>query len=146
MWNELKPTKHRFFFLCRDSGSELYKLQDTGDTPFFNHVAMVSELKRASESGHVYTYHFNILRNVLERTASFFGYKDFAHFIEIEDKDLFSRAMDLMSHGKYSVFEPREMLPDNKALFDRILSGFLRRYEFNLPEIFEETREEVGAP
>jgi hypothetical protein len=148
MWNELYRTKHRSFFLCHDSGSGAYKLQDSGDAPFFNHVAMVSELKRASDSGEVYTYHFNILRNVLERTASFFGYQDFSTcIVGIEDEVLFARALNLLSHGRYSAFEPREMVQDTKDLFNRIPRGFLGRYEFNLPEIFaaEAPAEEVGV-
>jgi hypothetical protein len=108
---------------------------------------MVSELVRVSESGKVYTYHFNILRNVLERTASFFGYKDFSRcIIGIDDEVLFARALNLLSHGSYSAFEPREMVQDTKDLFNRVLRGFLGRYKFNLPEIFAPEREEVPQP
>jgi len=144
MWNELKAAKPRPFFLCQDPASGKYRLQKTGDTPFFNHVAMVSELKRAADSGAIYTYHFNILRNVLERTSSFFGYRDFSRCIEgIEDEVLFARATNLLSHGGYSIFEPREMVQDTKDLFNKILRGFLARYEFNLPEILAGEAEEV---
>jgi len=83
IWNELRAAKPRPFFLCHDPPSGAYRLQKTGDTPFFNHVAMVSELQRAADSGEVYTYHFNILRNVLERTSSFFGYHDFSRCIVV---------------------------------------------------------------
>ncbi len=43
--------------------------------------------------------------------------------------------MNLLRHGKYSIYEPREMLEDNKALFLEILDGFLARYAFALPEL-----------
>lgn len=146
MCNELKRRKSSTFFLFADPTSANYRLQDTGDSPFLNHVAMVSELKEAAESGRIYTYHFNMLRNVLERTSSFFGFHDFSRcIIGIEDEVLFSRALNLLSHGRYSVFEPREMVQDSKDLFVRILNGFLARYEFNLPEIFASTSEEVAA-
>jgi hypothetical protein len=102
---------------------------------------MVSGLKAASDSGEVYTYHFNVLRNVLERTVPFFGYKNFPRcIVGIEDEVLFARALNLLSHGGYSAFEPREMVQDTKDLFNRILRGFLGRYEFNLPEIFAPER------
>jgi wobble nucleotide-excising tRNase len=147
MWNELYRSKHRSFFLCHDSGSEAYRLQDSGDSPFFNHVAMVSELKAASDSGEIYTYHFNILRNVLERTASFFGYKDFSRcIIGIDDEVLFARALNLLSHGNYSAFEPREMVQDTKDLFNKIFLGFLDHYKFNLPEIFAAEPEVAERP
>jgi hypothetical protein len=147
MWDELKKSRHCSFFLCIDPVSGNYRLEDSGDTPFLNHVAMVSELKRAAETGEIYTYHFSLLRNVLERTSTFFGFTGFSRcIIGIEDEVLFSRALNLLSHGNYSVFEPRKMVPDSKELFKRILYGFLLRYEFNLPEIFAPTPEEVPAP
>ena len=146
MCNELKRKNSSTFFLFADPTSAKYRLQDTGDSPFLNHVAMVRELKEAADSGRIYTYHFNMLRNVLERTSSFFGFHDFSRCITgIEDEVLFSRALNLLSHGSYSVFEPREMVQDSKDLFVRILNGFLARYEFNLPEIFASTSEEVAA-
>lgn len=149
LWNEFDGYRPRSlfspYFLAFDSSAAVYKLQTTRDTPFFNHVAMVSELKRASDSGQIFTYHFNILRNILEKTASFFGYAGFSHCIQgIEDEDLFARAVNLLSHGNYSVFEPKEMVQDNKALFKRILDGFLGRYEFRMPEIFADETEEVN--
>jgi hypothetical protein len=64
--------------------------------------------------------------------------------VGIDDEVLFARALNLLSHGNYSVFEPREMVQDTKDLFDRILRGFLSRYEFNLPEIFAADAEEVN--
>lgn len=143
MWNELKKTNHCSYFIVRDTMEGAYRLQDTKDTPFINNVAMVSQLKQASDSGQIYTYHFNILRNILERTSTFFGFSDFSHCIRgIEDEVLFSRAVNLLSHGKYSLYEPREMVPDTKELFKRILDGYLSRYEYQLPEIFAHHPEE----
>jgi hypothetical protein len=97
---------------------------------------MLSELRKASESGVIFTYHFNILRSILEKTATFFGKEDFSECIKgIKDEGLYSRALNLLSHGKYSLYEPVEMLEDNKQLFRDILSAFLEKYEFDLPAL-----------
>lgn len=78
-----------------------------------------------------------MLRSILEKTSTFFGYDDFSTCIKgVEDELLFSRALNLLSHGKYSIYEPVEMNEDNKELFNRILKVFLEKYEFRLPEIF----------
>jgi hypothetical protein len=76
----------------------------------------------------------------LEKTASFFGYDKIDKCIQGLDDDevLFERALQLFSHGKYSIFDPVEMGDDNKELFKRILNGFLTKYEFYFPEIFNE--------
>ncbi len=136
IYNELKKAGHKSHFLHKN-GTDGYILQATDETPFFHHVAILSELKKVSESNKINTYHFNMLRGILEKTSTFFGYNDFSSCIKgIEDEVLFSRALNLLSHGKYSIYQPMEMNQDNKDLFRNILNNFLDKYEFQLPEIF----------
>jgi hypothetical protein len=135
MCNELKKEPHKLYFIHENGGGG-YSLQSTTDTPFFHHVAMLSELQKACESGRLYANHFNVLRSVLEKTSSFFGFSDFSGCIHgIDDEVLFSRALNLLSHGDYSLFEPNELTEDNKQLFRNILNGFLERYAFDLPKL-----------
>jgi hypothetical protein len=138
MCNELKNLPHKKYFLYKgtDIDTDGYKLRTTDDTPFFHHVAMLDALKKAKDSGELYAYHFNILRNVLEKTSTFFGYKEFSGCLHgIEDENLYARALNLLSHGQYSIYEPKEMVDDNKELFKKILDAFLDKYQFDLPEI-----------
>ncbi len=142
MFNELtRKVKNKTYFL-HAKDAQNYTLQNTGDTPFFHHIAIISQLKQVVESNEIYTYHFNAMRSILEKTSSFFGYDKIDKCINgLDDEILFERALNLFSHGKYSVFDPQEMGTDNKELFKRIFSGFLEKYEFQLPEIFNETTE-----
>lgn len=138
MCNELKKQAHCRYFLHKTT-SAAYTLQKTDDTPFFHHVALLSELKKAADNDLIYTYHFNILRNILEKTSSFFGFNDFSGCISgMDDEVLFARALNLLSHGKYSIYEPVEMNMDNKELFKRILQSFLDKYQFQLPKLLKE--------
>lgn len=135
MYNEIK-LKRKTFFL-HSNGSLAYKLQDTDDTPFFHHIALLSELDMVSKSEVIHTYHFNGLRTVMEKAVSFFGYDKIDKVIHgLGDEVLFHRAVQLLSHGKYSIFAPSPMTDDTKDLFRKILKGFLDKYKFNLPEIF----------
>lgn len=136
MYNELRSIQHKSHFLHKN-GSEEYLLRATDDTPFFHHVALLTELKKVSDSGKINTYHFNMLRSVLEKTSTFFGHDDFSKCIYgVDDEVLYSRALNLLSHGKYSIYQPTPMIDDNKDLFNRILNAFLDKHEFQLPEIF----------
>jgi hypothetical protein len=139
LYNELgRKVKNKRYFLHYKAPNG-YALQDTGDTPFFHHIATLSELKQVADSNRIYTYHFNALRSILEKTTSFFGYDKIDNCIHgLEDEVLFERALQLFSHGKYSIFDPIEMGDDTKELFKRILKGFLDKYEFYFPEIFNE--------
>jgi len=42
-----------------------------------------------------------------------------------------------MNSSYYSLFEPKEMLEDNKEYFKKILNDFRANYRFN-PELFPE--------
>ena len=121
LYNEFgRKIKNKRYFL-HSKGHDGYALQDTNDTPFFHHIATLSELKKVVESNKIYTYHFNSLRSILEKTATFFGYDKIDKCIDgLEDDVLFERALQLFSHGKYSIFDPVEMGDDNKELFKRI--------------------------
>ena len=131
--NELN--KANKYFLSRDESPEGLLLRKTGDTPFFHHVAALAELCEVERDGRLYTHHFNMLRAILEKTASFHGYENFSACIkrDADDEDgiLHTRLINILSHGNYSLFEPQEMLEENKRYFRKILHKFINKYPFN---------------
>ena len=137
LWNELNRANK--YFLSRDGSPEGLLLRKTGDTPFFHHVAALAELYEVEREGRLYTHHFNMLRAILEKTASFHGYENFSACIkrDADDEDgiLHTRVINILSHGNYSLFEPQEMLEENKRYFRKILHEFINRYPFN-PALF----------
>ena len=138
--NEISRAEQLFLQKSKDNAT--YILKDTTKTPFFHHVALLKELKKASDTGILYTYHFNILRNILEKTASFHGYAHFSSCIrkgDAENEPVYTRIVNLLSHGNYSLFDPKEMVEENKEYFRNILNNFLEDYNFN-QRIFEETQ------
>lgn len=143
MCNELGRTrdgqekvKTKRYFLHRPDSEGAFTLRATGDTPYFHHVATLAELRRCLEAGTLYTYHFNALRSILEKTASFLGHDDLRVCLAgLPDEALYNRALNLLSHGKYSINEPVEMVDDNKELFRRILDDILDRFQFAVPEL-----------
>lgn len=141
MYNELKKESTASRFLSFNKEKNKYIVKNTGDTPFFHHVALLKELKKVADSGKIYTYHFNILRNILEKTASFHGFDNFSACIKRGDDDLdgviHARMTNLLSHGNHSIFNPVEMVDDNKDIFRQILNGFMETYKFN-SELFGE--------
>lgn len=145
--NELKNAKR--YFLSRATDGKGYVLaEETSDTPFFHHVAALAELYQAAQEDRLYTHHFNMLRTILEKTASFHGHKNFSVCIKQGDDDpdgiLHTRIINILSHGNYSLYEPQQMLEENKAFFKKILSDFLARYPFN-SELFAQPDEEGAA-
>lgn len=135
--NELN--KANKYFLSRDKQPGSFVIRQTGDTPFFHHVAALAVLYEAEQTGKLFTHHFNMLRSILEKTASFHGYQNFSACIKQDANDedgvLHTRLINILSHGNYSLYEPQEMLEENKNYFREILHGFINRYPFN-PALF----------
>ena len=123
------------YILKRDHRTDGYLLgKQRGDTPQFHHVAALSDLWLVAQSGQVKTFHFNILRTILEKTALFLGHCHFSKCIKTaEDADgiLHQRFVDLLSHGKHSMYEPTEMDDEMKGYFLTILEKFVEQHPFN---------------
>lgn len=79
------------------------------------------------------------MRSIMEKTASFFGHSNISFCLKTlnneDDRILYNRALNLLSHGKYAIHEPTQMGEDTKELFRRILRDFVAEFQFALPEI-----------
>lgn len=143
--NHLGGSSH--YNLKRDRVTDGYLLvKQNSDTPQFYHVTALAELWLVAQSGQAKTFHFNILRTILEKTALFHGHCHFSKCIKkaVNDADgtLHQRFIDLLSHGKYSMYEPTEMGDETKDYFLTILTGFVEHHPFNrklLPESVADT-------
>lgn len=143
--NEL-TRKSGKYFLTKNAQSASYLVSETGSTPFLYHLASLAELHQAEQSGALYTHHFNMMRRVMEQTACFFGYAKWDECIKPEDDDpnhtIYKRVIDLMSHGDYSLYEPREMMSENKEHFGRALRQFISAHPFS-PTLFAGTAQQA---
>ena len=110
MCNELGRSKDgspkmnlKRYFLHRPGAKGFYTLRTTDDTPYFHHVATLAELQRAADpkTGKLYTFHFNALRSVMEKTASFFGHPDISFCLKalnnVDDQALFTTELSISS-------------------------------------------------
>jgi len=148
MCNEIGRTRddqpmvtHKRYFLHRPNADGVFTLRATEDTPYFHHVASLAELQRAAhpDTGTLFTFHFNALRSIMEKTASFFGHPDISFCLKAlnnpADEALFNRALQLLSHGGYAIHEPTPMGDDTRDLFRRILRDFVAQFDFALPDL-----------
>jgi hypothetical protein len=124
------------YVLKRDRTPDGYRLiEQQGDTPQFYHVSALAEIWELAKGDKISTYHFNVLRTILEKTAFFHGYEHFSSCIKKDAGDaegiLHQRFVDILSHGKYSMYEPVEMQQQTRDFFRAILRGFVERHPFN---------------
>ena len=139
------------YYLSRNKQKDQLVLKSMSDnTPFYYNVAMMSEIKRAIESGKLYTFHFTVLRSVMEKIKEFFGHRDFAIILEgikykgetyekttfsqEELTEFYSRVVNVLTH-QGSMFTPTLMNDDNKELATAIFNHLVEKYQFVLPDL-----------
>lgn len=127
-----------------------------GDSPFYYNVAMMSEIEKAINEDHLYTYHFTIMRSIMEKIEEFFGHFDHRYVLdgitykgnkfdeELFSKgeliDLYSRIVNVFSH-QGSFFAPVKMNEDNKDMLKEIFYHIKNKYRFQLPHLDDERTE-----
>lgn len=128
-------------FLDKNKSKNTYSLINMTDMPFYHHVSLLKELIQVEKSGKIHAYHFNALRNILEKAAAFHGFSNFESCIKqrADDPDgmIRKRIIDILSHGNYSLFDVTELNTENKTYFSDVLSDFRATYKFN-DELFKE--------
>jgi queuine/archaeosine tRNA-ribosyltransferase len=139
------------YYLSRNKQKDQLVLKRMSDnTPFYYNVAMMSEIKRAIESDKLYTYHFTVLRSVMEKIKEFFGHRDFTFILEgikyrgetydqtafskDDLTDFYSRVVNVLTH-QGSMFTPALMNEDNKELATAIFNHLVEKYQFVLPNL-----------
>ena len=74
--NELQRAPRYLF--SKNTSDKYYFIQLEGDTASLYHVAMLKMLKDTLDNNEpLYPYHFNVLRNIMEKTANFHGLAGF---------------------------------------------------------------------
>ncbi len=115
-----------------DGTYELTK-QDDG-APFSYHLFLLAELRAAVASGEVRKYHFNFLRNLLEKTAAFLGYKDWFDLLpknERYEPDGFGlRIISLSSHSDHATNEMAQVDERDASKLAELLRHVTEQYKF----------------
>lgn len=116
-----------------DDGS-LNLVEQPNDSPFAYHLHLMSQLEEAIKSGQIEKYHFNLLRNILEKTATFLGYKRWEHLLPEAGYGLpnphAKRIVNFSSHSKHSAEEAQPLKPEEKKLLESLVKHIVERHRF----------------
>lgn len=97
-----------------DDGTFL--LIDSNDSPFSYHLALLTELEKAMISDDIQKYHFNFLRNILEKTSTFLGYVNWGELLPKESREAYCKRINLYSHSKHSGEETSIVKEEDKRV------------------------------
>ena len=102
---------------------------------FLYHLRLLQVLDRALKAGEVKSFHFALLRQVLENIASFLGVSQFGYVLNqigIIDTEEVARIVNTLSHKKVYYFESDDVVPDNLETFEKVFNGLNAKYGFVL--------------
>jgi len=112
--------------------------QQANDSPFSYHLYLKSELEKAIESGQLSKYHFNFLRNILEKTSTFLGYKKWGDLLPKTDdgktNPYEARIINISSHSKHAGEEVADLTEDDKRVLRYLVNEINTMYRFQQAE------------
>lgn len=150
LWNELnnadqetddkKKKSLKKYLEKLDDGT--YQLLDSNDSPFSYHLFLLSELEKAISSKNIQKYHFNFLRQILEKTSTFLGVKKWKDLLTLLPKNsdgasdaYYNRIINLGSHGKHSGEETSLITDNDKRVLEFLVRTIKETYHFKKEQI-----------
>ncbi len=102
------------------------------DSPFSYHLFLLSELEKAIQpSGEIKKFHFNFLRNILEKTSTFLGYEKWEELLPEESREAYyKRIINLSSHSKHNGEEISIVEENDKRVLSFLVGEVKRMYGF----------------
>ena len=136
LFNELNREKNTKKYCLQKLTDGTYLLEDSNDSPFSYHIFLIKELILVSESRNITKYHFNLLRNILEKTSTYLGFNHWEDLITIyvseEEKELAIRLINLNSHSRHSGDEITNIQDTDKDIFVKVFNNLLVKHRFKL--------------
>lgn len=123
----------RICTLSRKNGR--VSLESCRNDVFLYHLRLLQVLDRAHAAGEIKSYHFALLRQILENIASFLGVGQFSYVLKqigISDVEEVATIVNTMSHKKVYYFESDELVSDTMAIFEKVFLGVKEKYKFVL--------------
>lgn len=114
----------------------MYQLiEQPNDSPFSYHLYLKAELEKAIEKGHLHKYHFNFLRNILEKTSTFLGYRNWGDLLPRDSEGRVNpyeaRIINISSHSKHSSEEVTVLTEDDKRVLGYLVGKINEMYRFD---------------
>lgn len=135
-FNGSKKNQFQKYRLAKHEDGSLRLENQANDSPFSYHLFLKSELEKARDTGEIRKYHFNFLRNILEKTSTFVGSNRWEQLLPGNDTDranpYIKRILNLSSHSKHSGEEVAEPNEEDKRVFKFLVQKLDQMYQLKM--------------
>ena len=115
--------------------SNKYKLVGKKKGIVLYHLLLLQVVNEAVEKRELFTYHFVLLRQILESIASFLGEGRFSYVLDklnFKDPNTKSDIINSLSHEKIYTQKLAPMNDDNKKLFNEVFEELKKAFPFSI--------------
>jgi wobble nucleotide-excising tRNase len=131
--NELNKNAQKYKLEKFEDGT--YALHNQlDDSPFSYHLYLLAELEKAIQANTIQKYHFNFLRNILEKTATFLGYKEWKKLLPDDSagarEAYYNRIINFSSHSKHGADEVAAIPDSEKSVLAFLVRKIKEIYHF----------------
>lgn len=129
-FNRVKKTKKWILEKLNNGTFSINELES--DSPFSYHLFLLAELEKAIlPTGEIKKFHFNFLRNILEKTSTFLGYNKWEELLPQESREAYyRRIINLSSHSKHHGEEIAIVDDNDKRVLGFLVNEIKRMYGF----------------
>lgn len=130
IYSNYRKSKEFIPMVLNKRDNQFYLINQSKDTPFGYHLTVKQEIERAIESDDIRKYHFNLFRNLIEKTSNFLGYKEWTNCIIGNQKQEFIKKINLYSHSRLIDLEYKELAEEDKELFKEMFYNFKKEFKW----------------
>jgi wobble nucleotide-excising tRNase len=127
LYNELKDVLNKKYLLKNMDDGSYELLTQPNDSPFSYHLYLKSEIEKAIETGLLSKYHFNFLRNILEKTSTFLGNQNWGELLPErtpgERDSYLARIINISSHSKHTNEEIFDLTESDKRVLGYLMEN-----------------------
>lgn len=129
-FSRVKSTKKMRLEKLNDGTFSIGEL--ASDSPFSYHLFLLMELEKAIQPpSDIKKFHFNFLRNILEKTSTFLGYNKWEDLLPQESREAYyKRIINLSSHSKHNGDEISIVEENDKRVLSFLVGEVKRMYGF----------------
>lgn len=125
--NELRDERYKKYLLKILDDGTFELINQPNDSPFSYHLFLKSEIQKALETGQLSKYHFNFLRNILEKTSTFLGIRNWGELLPERtpgERDAYlTRIINISSHSKNANEEIFDITESDKRVIGYLMDN-----------------------
>lgn len=132
-----KPGEAQKFRFDKSANGRFSLTELDRKTPFSYHLLLMSEIRAAIDAGQIRKYHFNFLRNIFEKMATFLGRDNWESLLpkspDGNPDPYANRILNLSSHSAHAGEETGEVEANDKEKLEELVIFLSNTYGFWRP-------------